>query len=615
LKEGATELFLKKVVELEGKSVSNSKIGHYQSGRTEMKMMMFYALLVTLAFFANTVQGQFQLAESCKIFCHGPLLDAIQRAHIFTDSKDFVDMPLKFDPDTTLKAFEQLPDKTDPMVLREFVSQYFMEPGTELTACHQTDWVPEPASFARIRDPVYRQWAYDINMKWRSLCRRMKDDVKRSPERYSLIHVPHPFVAPGGRFREFYYWDTYWIIKGLLASEMYNSTKLMIMNLGEMVRRFGFVPNGGRIYYLHRTQPPVLAACVHEYFQATNDLAFVRTMLPLLEKERAYWQRERLVDWKTADGASFELYQYRVNAQGPRPESYIEDLETASHDPTDAGKQQIWSDIAAAAESGWDFSSRWFTRDPNSQYKNSLRGVRTSRVVPVDLNAFICWNDGILADLYAAIGNETESRVHQSNSDKMRYAMHKVFWNNEHGSWFDLDLETNEQRREYYVSNPTPLFAKCAHRSKDVHKQVLEYLKSTSAWNMPGGLPTSFVDSGEQWDAPNGWAPTNHMVVEGLRNSSDPQIQEAAFRLANKWIQTNYFVYIRSGGKMFEKYSVDSFKSKAGGGGEYEVQDGFGWTNGVVLDLLLQYGDRLRAPPLPAIVFEAQQGVGENTVV
>jgi alpha,alpha-trehalase len=441
----------------------------------------------------------------------------------------------------------------------------------------------------------------------------MKDDVKRHPNRYSLIHVPHPFVAPGGRFREFYYWDTYWIVKGLLASEMYNSTKLMIMNLGEMVKRFGFVPNGGRIYYLHRTQPPVLAACVNEYYRATGDLEFVRTMLPLLEKERAYWQRERQVDWKNANGETFELYQYRVNAQGPRPESYKEDLETASHEATNEGKQRIWSDIAGACESGWDFSSRWFTRDPNSQYKNSLRGVRTAKVVPVDLNAFICWNDGILAELYSAIGNDTQSKAHQANRDKMSYAMRKFFWNEEEGSWFDLDMDTLEQRRDYYVSNPTPLFAQCAHRSKNVHKKVLDYLKTTGAWQMPGGLPTSFVQSGEQWDAPNGWAPSNHIVIEGLRESSDPQVQEAAFRLADKWIQTNYFVYIRSNGKMFEKYSVDGFKSKAGSGGEYEVQDGFGWTNGVMLDLLLQYGDRLRAPPLPAIVFESQQ-VADNHV-
>lgn len=549
-------------------------------------------------------EQSYQVPESCKVFCDGPLLDAVQRAHIFPDSKHFVDMPMVYDPDTTLAAFERLPNKSDVNAIREFVFQYFTDPGTELQPCQQPDWLPEPKSFDKIHDPVYRQWAYAIHAKWRTLCRRMKDDVRKNPDRYSLIHSAYPFVAPGGRFREFYYWDTYWIIKGLLASEMYNSTKSIILNLADMIRRFGFVPNGGRIYYLHRSQPPLFAGCVYEYFKATNDLELVKSMLPLMEKERLFWQRERRVDLNTFDGETVQFYQYRVNAHGPRPESYREDIDTAAFLNNENGKKQMYSDIAAACESGWDFSSRWFSHDEQNPLARTIRSVRTSRVVPVDLNAFICWNEAIMADLYDAVGNKTQSESHRADHESMRYNMKKLFWNAEHGSWFDLDMDTGAQREDYYVSNPTPLFAKCAHNSKDVPEKILDYLKRSGAAAFIGGLPTSFVRSGEQWDSPNGWAPTNHMVIEGLRQSKDPRVQEAAFRLADKWIQTNYFVYVRSGGKMFEKYNVETFKSQAGGGGEYEVQEGFGWTNGVVLDLLLQYGDRLRAPPVPPFTAE-----------
>jgi alpha,alpha-trehalase len=439
----------------------------------------------------------------------------------------------------------------------------------------------------------------------------MKDDVRKNPERYSLIHSAHPFIAPGGRFREFYYWDTYWIIKGLLASQMYNSTKSVIMNLADMIQRFGFVPNGGRVYYLQRTQPPLFAGCVHEYFKATNDLEFVKQMLPLMEKERDYWQRERQVELQTMDGDNVQFYQYRATADGPRPESYKEDIDTAAHVATDEGKLNVWSDIASAAESGWDFSSRWFSQDETNPFRNTLRSVRTSKIVPVDLNAFVCWNEAIMADLYAAVGNRSQSETHRADYETMRYNMKKMFWNSEKGTWFDLDLETGGQREEYYVSNPTPLFARCAHDSKNVHWQILNYLKTSGAAAYVGGLPTSFIHSGEQWDSPNGWAPTNHMVIEALRSSDDPRVQEAAFRLADKWIQTNYYVFARSGGKMFEKYNVESFKSQAGGGGEYEVQEGFGWSNGVILDLLLNYGDRLRAPPVPPTVVESAMGIIE----
>jgi len=432
----------------------------------------------------------------------------------------------------------------------------------------------------------------------------MKDEVRRNPDRYSLIYSAYPFIAPGGRFREFYYWDTYWIVKGLLASEMYNSTKSVIMNLADMIKRFGFIPNGGRIYYLHRTQPPLFAGCVYEYFQATNDLEFVKQMLPLMEKERVYWQRERSVDLQTTGGDTVQFYQYRAEADGPRPESYKEDLDTASHVAGENGKKKIWSDIASACESGWDFSSRWFSRDDNDPFAYTIRSVRTSRVVPVDLNAFACWNEAIMADLYAAVGNKSQADAHLGDYETMRYNMKKLFWNPEKGMWFDLDMDKGGQIEDYYVSNPTPLFARCAHDSKDVSERVLDYLKRSGAAAYIGGLPTSLIHSGEQWDSPNGWAPTNHIVIEALRQSNDLRVQEAAFRLADKWIQTNYFVFVRSGGKMFEKYNVEQYKSTAGGGGEYEVQEGFGWTNGVMLDLLLRYGDRLRAPPVPPFVVD-----------
>jgi alpha,alpha-trehalase len=129
--------------------------------------------LILIGMVSGIMAKSYQVPESCKVFCEGPLLDAVQKAHIFPDSKHFVDMPMVFDPDTTLAAFMQLPNKTDPEIIREFVKQYFTEPGTELQACQQADWIPEPKSFDKIHDPVYRQWAYAIHAKWRTLCRRV----------------------------------------------------------------------------------------------------------------------------------------------------------------------------------------------------------------------------------------------------------------------------------------------------------------------------------------------------------------------------------------------------------------------------------------------------------
>jgi alpha,alpha-trehalase len=134
-----------------------------------MAILKFFIALI----FIKMAYGAVKDPDSCDVFCRGPLLDAVQKAHIFPDSKHFVDMPMLYDPETTLTAFDQLSNKSDPSILREFVSKFFTEPGTELKGCHQADWVAEPKSFEKIHDPVYRQWAYSIHAKWRTLCRRV----------------------------------------------------------------------------------------------------------------------------------------------------------------------------------------------------------------------------------------------------------------------------------------------------------------------------------------------------------------------------------------------------------------------------------------------------------
>ncbi|VDN40529.1 unnamed protein product [Gongylonema pulchrum] len=178
---------------------------------------------------------------------------------------------------TTLKDFYELQDRwKDREVLQQFVDEHFDPPGFELIEWYPEDWAAFPSSFLKIEDYHLRRWALHLHRIWRDLCRRVKDDVRLHQELYSLLYVPHPFIIPGGRFREFYYWDSFWIVKGLLFSEMYETAKGIIRNLAYMVENHGFVPNGGRVYYLIRSQPPLLTPMVYEYFLATGDLDLVQ---------------------------------------------------------------------------------------------------------------------------------------------------------------------------------------------------------------------------------------------------------------------------------------------------------------------------------------------------
>ncbi|MFH4984211.1 hypothetical protein AB6A40_010920 [Gnathostoma spinigerum] len=174
------------------------------------------------------------------IYCKGPILEAVNLHSIFEDSKTFVDMPMKSDPKVVKQAFKDRfgnkpVEHLKPNELREFLSDNFYPPGSELEECDLDDWIEKPPELLKISDPKLREWALELNAIWKSLCRRLKPGS--DPSRHSLITMPHEFIVPGGRFREFYYWDTYWITKGLIACEMINTTKKMIANFVSIVDR------------------------------------------------------------------------------------------------------------------------------------------------------------------------------------------------------------------------------------------------------------------------------------------------------------------------------------------------------------------------------------------
>ena len=221
------------------------------------------------------------------IYCSGRLLESAMNLHLYNDSKTFVDKPMKQPATVVQQAFEarfpvgQTIEKSE---LQSFVDEYFDEEGHELQDCILSDWVENPPLLSNIKDATLKKWAMEIHGIWKRLCRRMNVEVSNKPDQYSLLFVPNQFVVPGGRFREFYYWDAYWIIKGLIASGMYQTTKDMIGNFVHMVEKHGFIPNGGRVYYLRRSQPPMLIPMVYEYLEATGDVDYVNTILPTLEK-------------------------------------------------------------------------------------------------------------------------------------------------------------------------------------------------------------------------------------------------------------------------------------------------------------------------------------------
>ncbi|CAG2059411.1 unnamed protein product, partial [Timema podura] len=293
-------------------------------------------------------------------------------ASIFSDSKTFVDMKLKSLPNITLESFNQFMDTTSRNPTRdqviEFVNKTFDPAGSEFENWEPNDWTENAEFFNHVRDVELKEWAKKLNALWKFLGRKIKDDVKNNPDLYSIIYVPNPVIVPGGRFREFYYWDSYWIVRGLLLSEMTETVKGMLQNFLSIVDEYGFIPNGGRIYYSMRSQPPLLIPMIQSYLEKSNDTQFIKDNIHIMEKEFNYWLTNHTVMVKKGD-RMFRLVRYFDLSSGPRPESYREDFQSAKIFRTEGEKEAYYSELKAAAESGWDFSSRWFILNATNKGK------------------------------------------------------------------------------------------------------------------------------------------------------------------------------------------------------------------------------------------------------
>lgn len=530
---------------------------------------------------------------SSKIFCYGTLLETFQMAGLYNDSKTFVDMKLKQSPDDTLTHFDTLMATTKNNPTRDdlynFIAENFDGTNKEFENWTPTDFNENPVFLNKIKKTEYRDWASKLNSLWLILGRKMTADVAANNELYSIIHVPNPVIVPGGRFREFYYWDSYWIVRGLLLSEMYTTCKGMLENFLSIIERFGYIPNGGRIYYTKRSQPPLLSAMIKAYVDTTHDKQFAIDSVDTLEQEFQFFMNNHTVEVN-----GHVLAYYGDKSSGPRPESYKEDVDSSRIFNTDEEKEEYYSELKAAAESGMDFSSRWFINAEGTN-KGTLTNLKTRSIIPVELNAILFWNAKIISEFYLYKGNAVKAAEYECKAQEIQQAIDAVLWNEEAGAWLDYDMINNKPRNYFVPTNLSPLWMNCYNASDSQHiaDRVLHYITTNGLDNYPGGVPNTLEDTGEQWDFPNVWPPMQYILVKGLANLPDQRCKDLAKKWAERWVLSNYLAFTDRG-DMYEKYDATEIGGH-GGGGEYDTQIGFGWSNGVIMELLDIYGAEIGA--------------------
>ena len=499
------------------------------------------------------------------------LFAAVQLSGIFPDSKTFVDARPLVAPAQIVARYDSA-RRAPGFSLQAFVQRYFEMPPTVA------------ADFHSDRSQTMEQ---HIRALWPVLTRAPSHDTGAG--RSSLIPLPEPYVVPGGRFREVYYWDSYFTMLGLIQSGRTDLVGSMLDNFAYLVRTVGHIPNGNRTYYLGRSQPPYFAAMVGLYAGATDTAQALR-YLDALEAEHAFWMdgAERLAPGeayrrvvKLRDGSV--LNRYWDDGPQPRPESFREDYELGQTLPEER-RQLFYRNVRATGESGWDFSSRWM-RDPKD-----LRTLETTELVPVDLNSLLYHAERIIAALRAARrqpGDAEAARRYAAAAEDRRRALLAAAFDPRTGFFYDVRWRSGERVTDRpTLAAAAPLYFGLAtpEQGRVVAARLgRDFLK-------PGGFVTTLIASGQQWDAPNGWPPLEWLTIEGVRRYGRAD-QAAVAR--ERWLALNRRIYVATG-KMTEKYDVVDVRRRAGGG-EYPTQDGFGWTNGVALALAAEEG--VRPPP------------------
>ncbi|MBI3889576.1 alpha,alpha-trehalase TreF [Candidatus Saccharibacteria bacterium] len=488
----------------------------------------------------------------------GELFADVQKSRVYDDGMTFMQLIPRKRSQQIKKEYAV--EKKDPNFdLREFVNRHFYS------------FEHKPSEYYSNSDHTAREHIEEL---WSVLERKSRRD------RGSLIALPNPYVVPGGRFSEQFYWDSYFIMLGLAADKRWGTIEGMMKNYAHMIRKFGFIPTANRTYFLSRSQPPFFSHMVRLLARHNGRRRTYLEYLPYMLAEYRFWVKGRRSVTTHIDTRAFarvvqmpngvNLNRYFDNKTTPRPEMMWDDLETAKraqlHD-TD----KLYLDLRAGAESGWDFSSRWFA-DPME-----ISSIHTTDIVPVDLNCLLYHLETTIAETYRLMFQPLLARKFQTLAERRASTMLKYMWSEEEQFFMDYDFRKAKSTASVTLAGVYPLFVKVAtpKQAQAVADRIeKDFLKK-------GGLVTTLIDNGQQWDSPNGWAPLHWVVIQGLREYGHYALAD---KIKSAWIQTCSGVFDRER-KMVEKYDVTS-ESGLGGGGEYELQDGFGWTNGVMAALL-----------------------------
>ncbi|KAM0678611.1 hypothetical protein BDAP_000720 [Binucleata daphniae] len=517
---------------------------------------------------------------------------------------------------TNLKKRFEIAGKYDELVakINEFIAENFEEVDVEFVSAATQYMKDNPSKDTKDLNNQEEEIYNDLDNRWNDLYKEMRKDF--DADKSTLIKLNHPFTIPGGRFREAYYWDSYWIMKGQLACNKRDYVLNSLLNFKEMIMNNKCIPNGTRKYYLNRSQPPYFIQMIQDYIEKLDDNEKIKFLvdehfLDAAKKEYNFWMKYRLTEVKKGN-VEYELNQYKIVTDYPRPESLKIDIETFekycqvnenakqiiekliknNYDTkSDAYKELIifentfYGNIKAAAESGWDFSSRWFLNHKD------LEQCCTNDIVPVCLNAILYKNECILSKFCNLVSEYENAEKYKNKANKRQEAMNDILW--EGKTWCDYYIPKQTKKSDnYYFSNIMPMLYEIEIPQETDVTGILAYYKN-EIFYQKGGVPASnFNGSHQQWDYPNVWAPHQELIVTFLLENYRSLALHIAQSFYNSVVGNLTKKDENNKKQYFEKYNCKNC-TDLGLNGEYLVQEGFGWTNGVIILFILEFRDNL----------------------
>jgi alpha,alpha-trehalase len=397
-----------------------------------------------------------------------------------------------------------------------------------------------------------------------------------------LLYLPGPYVVPGGRFNEMYGWDSYFIQLGLLRENQLPLAQSMTDNFLYEVRHYGKVLNANRTYYLTRSQPPFLSRMVLDVYARTGDAEWLKQSIPALESYYAFWTREPHLTPQTG------LSRYDGGSDQPAPEVLFGERDEAGKNHYDRVREYYRAHPDIQEYSLPDFYNAK-TGELTQLFYRGDRAMRESGFDPsarfgpfsvgivnynsVDLNALLYRMEMEMAAIHELLDQPRTAEIWTARASKRATTMRRLMWNAESGMFADYNFVTGQRLYYPFLTTFYPLWAGFATK-----EEAAAVAKNLPLFEKSGGLQTSGNVSGNQWDAPFGWAPLQIIAIQGLRRYG---FEADAERLSIKFLSMilRDFDVHRT---IKEKYNMVEGKSDLGAGirfGYTSNEIGFGWTN------------------------------------